>query len=276
MTDGEAIDVNRAHWNALAAVHGQDAYYDSDGLVAGRVDLGAIETAAVTEAVGDVSGRDVLHLQCHIGVDSIALARRGARVTGLDFSAASLDKARALAARCGVEAGWVQADVKRLPAELEGAFDLVYATVGVLGWIDDVGAWMRSAASALRPGGRVVLVDIHPLYAMVAAIEPLRLDFPYALDGPRHFDEPGSYAGRDVTVSETATVEYGHSLGEIVTAAIAAGLRIEALHEHLEADLDPRGTMLAPGPDGLLRLEISGERLPILYTLIAARDARSG
>ena len=271
MTDDEASEVNRSHWDALAAVHGQDAYYDSDGLAAGRVDLGTLEAAAVAEAIGDVDGRDVLHLQCHIGVDAIVLARRGARVTGVDFSDASLQKAGALSARCGVEVAWVQADVTALPAALEARFDLVYATVGVLSWIADVDAWMRSAAFALRPDGRLVLVDIHPLYVMVDSIDPLRLAFPYAFDGPRRFDEPGSYADPDADVEATATVEHGHSLGEIVTAAIAAGLRIEALHEHLEADVDPRGQMLTAGPDGRHRLVVDGERLPILYTLIAAR-----
>jgi len=273
MAEADARDLNRAHWDALAAVHGQDRYYDSEGLVAGRVGLGAIEAAAVAEAIGDVRDRDVLHLQCHIGFDTIALARQGARVTGLDFSSASLEKAVALAGRCGVQAAWVQADVTQLPAGLRARFDLVYATIGVLSWIGDVEAWMRSAAAALRPGGRLALVELHPLYDMVADVDPLRLDFPYAFDGPRRFDEPGSYADREASVGATATVVYGHSLGEIVTAAIAAGLRIEALHEHLEADVDPRGSMLTPGPDGRYRLEVSGERLPILFTLVAAQPA---
>lgn len=273
MAEADALDLNRAHWDALAAVHGQDRYYDSDGLVAGRVGLGAIEAAAVAEAIGDVRDRDVLHLQCHIGFDTIALARQGALVTGLDFSAASLDKAGALARRCGVQAEWVQADVTQLPAVLQARFDLVYATIGVLSWIADVDAWMRSAAAALRPGGRLVLVEMHPFYDMVAAVDPLRLDFPYAFDGPHRFDEPGSYADSEASVVATASVVYGHSLGEIVTAAIAAGLRVEALHEHLAADFDPRGSMLTPGPDGRYRLEIGGQQLPILFTLVAAQPA---
>lgn len=95
-----------------------------------RVASGAAEQAAITEAVGDLRGRDVLHLQCHIGFDAIAFARRGARVTALDFSAASLEKARALGTRCGVEVEWVHADVTRLPAALKQRFDFVYATIG--------------------------------------------------------------------------------------------------------------------------------------------------
>lgn len=138
----------------------------------------------MAEVAPDLRGRDVVHIQCHIGFDTIALARRGARVTGVDFSRASLAKAAELAERCGVEIEWVQANATALPDSLRGGFDVAYATIGAICWIEDIGAWMRSAAATLRPGGRLVLVEIHPLYAMVeAAGEPLRLDFPYAFDG---------------------------------------------------------------------------------------------
>src|SRR5918999_835213 len=211
--------INRAHWDALASVHGQDAYYDSEALVAGADTLTSSEAAGVRESVGAVAGLDVLHLQCHIGFDSISLARRGARVVGADFSPASLEKARALARRCEVDVEFVEADATDLPRELHNRFDLVYATLGVISWIDDIGAWMRCAAAALRSGGRLLLVEIHPLYNTVANTDPLELDFPYAHDGARAFDEAGSYAGADLQVTSTQSVSYGHSLGEVVTAA---------------------------------------------------------
>jgi SAM-dependent methyltransferase len=270
----DALELNRARWDALAAVHGQDVVYDSEGLVAGRYDLREAEAAAVAQAAPDLRGRDVVHIQCHIGFDTIALARGGARVTGVDFSPVSLAKAADLAERCGVEIEWVQADAVALPDSLRGRFDIAYATIGAICWIEDIGAWMRSAAATLRPGGRVVLVEVHPLYMMIeAGADPLRLDFPYAFDGPRRFDDPGSYADPDANVPVTAEVVYAHSLGEVVNAAIAAGLRIDTLREHLETDLDPRGDMLTQGEDGHYRLEVSGERLPILFTLIATRPA---
>lgn len=263
----DALDTNRAHWDALAAVHGQDAYYDKDALVSGRDSLSEFEAAAV----GDVTGLDVLHLQCHIGFDSISLARRGARVTGVDFSPGSLVAAAELAERAGVAVQWVEAEATALPPSLHGRFDLVYSTIGVLGWIADIEAWMRSAAVALRPGGRLVLVELHPLFLMVGSVEPLVLDFPYAFDGPREFDEDGSYADPEAQVAATKTVEYAHSLGEVVTAAVGAGLRIDALHEHLDADRDGRGGILPRDEDGRRRLRLGGEVLPILYTLIASR-----
>jgi SAM-dependent methyltransferase len=263
--------INRAHWDALAAVHGQDAYYDTESLLAGADSLSETEAAGLREAVGAVAGLDVLHVQCHIGFDSISLARRGARVVGVDFSPASLEKARALARRCEVDVRFVEAEATALPAELHNHFDLVYATIGVICWIDDLTAWMRSAAATLRSGGRLLLVEIHPLYQMLAAADPLELDFPYAFDGPRAFDEAGSYADPEAQVASTENINYGHSLGETVNAALTAGLRIERVDEHLVADFDPRGSLLAAGDDGRYRLSFGGELLPVLFTLIAAK-----
>jgi SAM-dependent methyltransferase len=273
MDRGTARRINRAHWDALASAHGegQDAYYDTEALVAGADTLREAEQAGVREAVGAMAGLDVLHLQCHIGFDSISLARRGARVVGADFSPASLDKARALARRCGVDVEFVEADSTKLPVELHNRFDLVYATIGVINWIDDLRAWMRSATAALRGGGRLLLVDIHPLYGMVASLEPFSLDFPYANDGGRSFDEPGSYANPDLEIAATATIEYGHSLAEVVNAALEAGLKIQRLDEHLEADFDPRGGILTRDEDGRYRLRVDGERLPVLFALVAAK-----
>ena len=264
--------INRAHWDALADAHGQgDPIYDTKALIAGADSLHEAEAAGVREAVGAVAGLDVMHLQCHIGFDAISLARRGARVVGVDFSPAALEKARTLARRCEVRVDFVEADATKLPVDLHNKFDLVYATIGVIVWIDDLRAWMRSAAAALRGGGKLMLVDIHPLTMMLASVDPLAFDFPYGFDGPRSYDEPGSYAGADLPVSSTQTVEYGHSLGEIIVAALGAGLKIQHVEEHLEADFDPRGNLLEPDEDGRYRVRADGELLPMLFTLIAAK-----
>ena len=244
--------INRAHWDAVATAHRGDP----EALVAGRDSLSEVEAAGIREAIGAVAGLDVLHLQCHIGFDAISLARRGARVVGVDFSPTSLEKARALARRCDVDVRFVEAEATSLPVELHNRFDLVYSTIGVLVWIADVRAWMRSAAAALRGGGKLLLVDSHPLYRMIDSLDPLRLDMPYGGGAARAFDE---------------TINYAHSLGEIVNAALAAGLRVEHLEEHVEADFDPRGRILSPDDDGRYRLPLGGEDLPVLFTLIAAK-----
>ena len=262
-------EVNRTYWDAMAAVHGSgtDDYYDVDALIAGTRGL----LRAEEEAVGDVAGLDVLHLQCHLGFDAVTFAQRGAHVVGADFSPAALAKARDIAARAGVEVEYVEADSTALPVSLHDRFDVVYATIGVLTWIGDLDAWMRSAAAALRPGGRLVLVELHPLYMAVGSVEPLVLDFPYADAGPREFDEDGSYADPDAKLAATKTVQFAHSLGEVVTAALDAGLRVDALREHLEVELDPRRDMLTREDDGQLRLRLGGTPVPVLFTLVAAK-----
>ena len=167
-----SVPVNRASWDVWAAAHGQDAYYDSRGLVDGADSLTDVERAGVAAAVGSVEGLEVLHVQCHLGFDAISLSRRGARVTGVDFSPVALSKARDLARRCGVEVAFVSADVTRLPSALRGRFSLAYATIGILSWIEDVSAWMASVASTLRPGGRLLLIDLHPLWQMTQRLDP--------------------------------------------------------------------------------------------------------
>ena len=272
--DPESVDaVNVRFWDALAGVHGGagDAYYDLEALAAGRSSLSDLEEAAVREAVGDVAALDVLHVQCHLGMDSVSLARRGARVTGVDFSRVALDRARGLAQLSGVDVTYVEGDSTQLPESLHGRFDVAYATVGVLCWIADLDAWMASVGATLRPGGRLVLVDLHPLFQMVATTEPLAFDLPYAFDGPHTFDEEVSYAGVSTDPGSGTNVNYTHSLGEVVSAAVRAGLRIEVLHEHLDAEFDPRGTLLTVEEDGRFRLRVDGRPLPLLFTLLATR-----
>jgi SAM-dependent methyltransferase len=185
----------------------------------------------------------------------------------------ALAKARALAARAGVDVSFVEADATALPADLASRFDLAYASIGVLSWIDDLGAWMRSAAGTLRPGGRLVLVEVHPLLNMFESSDPPRLDFPYQGAEPRSFDD-GSYAVPDAKLSATKNVVYAHDLGETVTAAVEAGLIVERLTEHLDADFDPRATVLKCADDGRYRLLLDGLPLPVLFTLIARRPER--
>jgi SAM-dependent methyltransferase len=263
--------LNRAYWDALAAVHGADEVYDDEALVAGADTIDELAAAGVREAVGAVAGLDVVHVQCHIGHDTISLARRGGRVTGVDFSPVSLARARDLARRAAVDVDFVEADSTALPVELHNRFDLAYATMGVICWIADLEAWMRSVTAVLRPSGRLLLVDIHPLSQMFASSSPLSIDFPYADDGGRHFDEDGSYAAPDARLASTETIQYAHSLGELVNAAVQAGLRVERLEEHLDMESDPRRDVLTREDDGRYRLRLDGEPLPVAFSLIARR-----
>jgi SAM-dependent methyltransferase len=185
----------------------------------------------------------------------------------------AIARARDLAARAGLEVRFVEADVLALPEELCGRFDLAVATYGALCWVGDLDGWAGSAAWTLRPGARLVVVDLHPLYQMVDRLDPLALGFPYADAGPQYFDTPGSYADPDAEVAASATVQWAHSLGEVVTAVARAGLRVDRLVEHLSAEVDHRGGVLVRGSDGRWRLPVGGQDLPVLFGLAASKPA---
>jgi SAM-dependent methyltransferase len=262
---------NRSWWNERAAVHGQDEFYDTRGFLAGQSTLHQLDR----DTVGDVTGLDLIHLQCHTGMDTLSWLRAGARtVTGIDFSDVAVAKAIATAEAVllSERATFIEADVLAAPESLHGRFDVCYASRGVISWIGDMDAWMRTAASVLRAGGRLALIDSHPLFTMAASADPLRLDFPYINDGPRRFDDQGgSYADPDAVTEHNVTIEYGHSLGEVVTAAIEAGLVIEQLGEHVAVESDIGRRLLSRDEDGLMRWRYDGEFLPIIFSLRASK-----
>lgn len=268
MSADDPIAINRALWDSLAAVHGEghDNYYNVKGLLAGDSFL----TDAEQAAVGDVAGQDVVHIQCHIGFPSISLARAGARVTGVDLSPASLAKAANLAERCGVDIDFVEANSMDLPPSLDGRFDLAFASYGVITWISDMAAWMRCAARTLRPGGRLVLVELHPVSLMFESLDPVELRWSYAYDGPTYDDSDGSYADRDAKLESSRSVEFQHCVGEVATAAARAGLHIDELTEHLDAQIDPMSIMTKEA-DGRFRYRINGYPMPTLFTLTATK-----
>lgn len=213
-----------------------------------------------------------MHLQSHIAFDAISMARQGARVTAVDFSGVALAKARDLAERAGIELETFEADATKLPPELGERFDLVYANLGAICWIEDLEAWMRAVRGALVGGGKLVLVDLHPLGLMVDSVEPIELGFDYSFAGRFEESHHGTYAVPDAEVASTTTVNYAHSIGEIFGAAKSAGLEVIQLREHLELEFDCWGDgVLKREADGLYRLRQNGYALPLLFTLIGGK-----
>jgi SAM-dependent methyltransferase len=187
--------------------------------------------------LGDVRGARGVHLQCHIGTDTISLARLGARMTGLDFSPASVAEARRVAELVGAEVEFVEADVYDAVERLgHDAFDLVFTGVGALCWLPDVRRWAAVVADLLRPGGRLFLREGHPVLWALADVRPdgqLVLDHAYfEREEPTIVDDPGTYVETDATFTQNLTHEWNHGLGEIVTALLAEGMALTALVEH--------------------------------------------
>jgi len=226
--------LNRANWDERVPIH--LGSYGLAPLRAGRGRLYAIEDAEL----GPVAGLRVLHLQCHIGSDTLALAQRGAVVTGVDFSALAIDAARALAAELGLAARFVVSDVYGAPQALPepGGFDLVYTTWGTTTWLPDVWRWAEVVSGFLRPGGALYFADAHPtayvfddMAGLDAAGRPGWF-MPYFAREPLVLDNPTDYADPAAHLTNQRQVNWLHPLGDTLAALRGAGLRLDWLREH--------------------------------------------
>jgi SAM-dependent methyltransferase len=230
-------DANRANWDERVGVHLGSAGYDLAALRAGRGRLHPIEEAEL----GPVTGRRVLHLQCHFGRDTLALAQRGAEIVGLDFSRPAIDAARRLAAELGLErqARFVEADLYDAPSAIlqAGSFDVVFVTWGAISWLPDIGRWAQVVAHFLAPGGSLYLAEGHPAAQVFDDLTRLPDGMPgyfapYFAREPIVADDPRDYADPSARLTNARQYNWIHPLADIVTGLIDAGLRLEWLHEH--------------------------------------------
>ncbi|OIV36058.1 methyltransferase type 12 [Mangrovactinospora gilvigrisea] len=262
-------ELNRAHWDASTPVHVASDFYDLAGFRAGA-DPFAVRPWE-PEELGPVDGRSLVHLQCHIGTDTLGWARRGARVTGVDLSPESVKAARKLAADIGAEgARFVESDVYAAPEALHGErFDIVYTGVGALVWLPDMAEWARVVARLLKPGGVFYISEFHPMKDVVAE-DGRTLEGDYFGREPMVCTGGWTYTDGPALAEETTGVEFVHPLGDVVTALAAAGLRIELLRER-DTTMFRRYPALVRGEDGLYRFPEDGAyaHLPLMYSLRA-------
>lgn len=274
-TTEEMLRANQANWDARTPVHVASAFYGLDGSRSAEHWFAPFEWADL----GELRGRDVLHLQCHLGTETAAFADRGARTVGLDFSAAALTEARRLAADSGRDITFVQADVHRAAEALDGRrFDVVYTGKGALCYLPDLTAWARVVSSLLRPGGTFYLVEFHPLLDALGPTpspapdrQQLLLHHDYLGGrGPLRSDTPLTYTDGPPVQDATVSYEWRHGIGEVVTALTGAGLTIQLLRE---TELLPwkRFDAMVPSENGWWRLPPSQPLIPLLYALRAVR-----
>ena len=280
MTDGPsgheaAFEANKSLWEVWTRIHAAGDFYDLAGFKAGGVRIRPYEI----ELVGDVAGKSLLHLQCHFGIDTLSWARLGARVTGADISPSAVDLARMLAVELGFpEARFVELNLYDLPSALEGEFDVVYTSRGVLGWLPDIRAWARVVAHFVAPGGTFFITEAHPVMNVFendgVAPGELRLAYPYwEHEAPLTFPVTGSYADPDADVGDETEHSWDHGLGEVVTALIEAGLVVERLVEHpfLDWKVD---FLVDDGNDRWVLPSGSGGELPLMFSLLARKPAQ--
>jgi len=270
--DDEHYAINRAWWDERAPAHASSPDYAVQELIADPTRLSDVVRFDLPR-LGDINGQRGIHLQCHIGTDTISLHRLGAAMTGLDFSPESIAIARRIATDARADVTFVQADVYSAPAAVGGGFDFVFTGIGALGWLPDVGRWARTVAELLHPGGRLFLREGHPI---LLAFDDERADewvlrYSYfEQPEPGHFDQPETYVDTEVEFGHNQLREWSHGLGEVITAVLGAGLELKMFVEH---DSVPWEAL--PGrmhrDDGEWRLIEHPEWLPLSYTLQAVK-----
>lgn len=275
MTDTDAhMETNRRSWDQCVPIHLQSHMYGE--FFTTLRNGGHCLDPIIVEEVGDVAGKSLLHLQCHVGHDTLSWARLGARVTGLDFSLPAIEAARNLATELELDARFVGANVYDALEAIDERFDLVFASVGVFCWIPDLPRWMRVAASMLKKGGVLYVMDGHPFADWIGE----RTDVPEGIGiaanyfdrGPHRFGPGPSYASDSPDQTVGDGVEWTHTLGDFVNAVIAAGFRIEFLHEH-PSDFFQRFKFMQRDDDGRWRLPGNlCDKVPMVMSMRAVVD----
>ena len=266
--------VNKANWESRVDPHVASTSYGLNDFIQDPSRISDV-VAFDRPRLGDIAGKDVVHLQCHIGTDTLSLARLGAQVTGLDFSPKALAAARELAAACEQPIRYVESEVYDAPARLgSNRFDLVYTGIGAICWLPSIDRWAAVVAGLLAPGGRLFIREGHPiLWAMDERLaDDLHLRFPYfEQQEPLEWDDDSSYVVTDRPITNTKTYEWNHGIGEIVTALLEAGLTLTMLVEHDSVPWEALPGQMVERPGGEFALDERAGVAPLSYTIQAVK-----
>jgi SAM-dependent methyltransferase len=264
---------NREFWDEIAPIHAR-AYPEMEILRSGGIALDEIEL----REIGEVKGKALLHLQCHIGTDTLSWARQGAMVTGIDFSAESIAQAKQLQQDLGLEATFIQANVYDLRTVLSGQFDIVYTSRGVLCWLRDLDEWARIIAHFLKPGGIFYLMESHPFLNMLEETNPGELDIAYPYfhrTGPTLWDDDEPDYADESYVAQSPSYEWDWSIGDIVNALLKSGLRLESFNEYDRLFFKYLPSMESC-TERWYHLPQHAGQLPLLFTLRARKPEGDG
>ena len=278
ITNEAKVRDNLANWNDRATLHAASAFYDVDGLVGDAQALTGVarrdlEVLAPHLPGGGVEGRSLLHLQCHIGTDTLSWWRMGARpVWGLDFSPTSLAQARGIAARAGADITYVEGDARHAAEVIDRTFDVVVTSIGTICWLPELGEWARSIAALLAPGGVFLIRDDHPILDLLGYESTDCVLGDYLSDGVSDdYEDEASYTDEEgARVAHTQCHNWRHDFAEIVGSLLDAGLAIEALGEHPVSEWRCLPGVVELG-DGLFGLPEGAHRFPLTFSLVARK-----
>lgn len=260
------IEINRNSWNNRTEIHLKSEFYDLDGFLNGKNSLNEIEL----DLLGDIKGKTILHLQCHFGQDTISLNRLGAEVTGVDLSDKAIESARKIAKETHSDAKFICCDIYDLSNHLDEKFDIVFTSYGTIGWLPDLDKWAKIISGYLKPGGKFVFVEFHPVVWM--------FDDDFEKIGYRYFNSgeiietvEGTYADRNAGFQSTS-VTWNHGISEVVNSLLNNGLEIKSLNEF---DYSPYNCFnkTIEFESKKYRIEHLDDKIPMVYSINAVKKS---
>lgn len=257
-------EINKRSWNNRTDAHYASDFYDVAHFKKGNTSLNEIELALL----GNLSGKSVLHLQCHFGQDTISLNWLGAHVTGVDLSDVAIAKAQQLATETNSNVTFVCCNVYDLPKHLNQQFDVVFTSYGTIGWLPNLDDWAKVVAHFLKPNGTFVFVEFHPFVWMYDDAFK-NIHYRYFNSGPIVETESGTYADKDAAITQEY-VMWNHSLSEVVSSLLKNNLSIEQFHEY---DYSPYNCFspTVKVADKKYRIAHLGDKIPMVYALVAKK-----
>lgn len=262
------IAINRQSWNNRTDTHLKSEFYDLDNFIKGKTSLNSIEL----ELLGDLTGKTILHLQCHFGQDTISLGRLGAEVTGVDFSDKAIASAKQIAKDTKVNATFICCDVYDLPNHLDQQFDIVFTSYGTIGWLPDLDQWAKIVSRFLKPNGQFVFVEFHPVVWMFDDNFE-KIFYSYFNSGAIIESESGTYADKNADITNEY-VSWNHSLSEVLNSLIANGLEINQLNEYDYSPYNCFNKTIEFEPKKY-RIEHLEDKIPMVYSITAKKKNNS-
>ncbi|MCO4294430.1 class I SAM-dependent methyltransferase [Solitalea sp. MAHUQ-68] len=258
------LEINRQSWNNRTDTHLNSSFYDLAGFLKGKSSLNEIEL----DLLGDVTGKTILHLQCHFGQDSISLSRMGAKVTGVDLSDKAIESAMQIAKTTNSTTTFVCCDIYDLPNHLSTQFDIVFTSYGTIGWLPDLDKWAKIISTFLKPNGQLVFVEFHPVVWMFDDNFE-KIGYNYFNSGPIIETESGTYADKSAQITQEY-VMWNHGLSEVINSLLANGLELQSFNEfdYLPYNCFNRTIEVAPKK---YRIEHLDNKIPMVYSILAKK-----
>ena len=258
------ININKQTWNNKTDVHVDSEFYDNKNFLKGKSTLNSIEL----ELLGDVSGKTILHLQCHFGQDSLSLARLGAKVIGVDLSDKAIEKAKSFANQLQLDASFICCDIYDLPNHLIEKFDIVFTSYGTIGWLPNLNKWAKVVSHFLKPNGKFIMADFHPVVWMYDN-DFKEVFYSYFNVEPIIEEETGTYADKNAAI-EAKTITWNHPISELLNALILNNLELNQFNEF---DYSPYNCFnkTEEFEEKKFRIQHFENKIPMVYSILATK-----